>query len=126
MDLRCDLAAIENTTTTISALVGKILDTLELIPCVIDQTENNNVPLEDVKRLEFAVKATLDVLTKLTKEDCKLTDCTVILPNVNIVPLYYFILALMANEGIGNYNFLMMESFLEAGESFDCISVTAL
>ncbi|VDK76056.1 unnamed protein product [Cylicostephanus goldi] len=68
MDLRYECIAIEKTNSTLSLLVRKSLDDLELIPSFIDRAEDNKVSVEDVKKLEEIVGLTLSNLSSISRK----------------------------------------------------------
>ncbi|CAJ0607060.1 unnamed protein product [Cylicocyclus nassatus] len=68
MDLRYECKAIQNMTATLFALVGKTLDNLELIPSFIDRAEDNEVNVEDLKKLEQTVALTLSNSSRIYRK----------------------------------------------------------
>ncbi|CAJ0607061.1 unnamed protein product [Cylicocyclus nassatus] len=65
MDLRYECTAIENMSASLSTLIGKTLDDLELTPSFIHRAENYKVSVEDVKKLEQIVGVTLSNTSKI-------------------------------------------------------------
>ncbi|EYB81361.1 hypothetical protein Y032_0386g446 [Ancylostoma ceylanicum] len=74
MDLRSDLEAVEGVVNAVTTCVDKVLDTLDLIPPIVDSAGENNVSRGDIERLELAVKTTLQALGMLSNKVYTLED----------------------------------------------------
>ncbi|RCN40366.1 hypothetical protein ANCCAN_13688 [Ancylostoma caninum] len=74
MDLRSDLEAAERVVQAMTTCIDDVLDTLNLIPSIVDRTAENNIERADIERLEAAVRDTLRALGALSNRVYTLED----------------------------------------------------
>ncbi|KAL6741065.1 hypothetical protein Aduo_014359 [Ancylostoma duodenale] len=74
MDLRSDLDAVEGVVQAMSSLIDKVLDTLNLIPPIVDRTAEANIERRDIKRLETVVLDALRALGALSNRVYTMED----------------------------------------------------
>ncbi|KAL6741053.1 hypothetical protein Aduo_014349 [Ancylostoma duodenale] len=74
MDLRSELDAVEGVVQAMSSLIDKVLDTLNLIPPIVDRTAENNIERRDVERLEMVVMDALRALGALSNRVYTMED----------------------------------------------------